>query len=588
MRLINVHTLKLKDFQGEKPPYAILSHTWVSTEDEVSFADFQDLAISRKKAGFKKIAFICNEAKSTGIDYAWVDTCCIDKSSSAELSEAVNSMFRWYSKAEICYAYLSDVNLAPDNNPEDRLMTGRDDFLKKSKWFNRGWTLQELLAPSSVVFFDSNWRRIGDKRSYCSTISYITGIDNAVLLDSSKIFRESYATCIFWAAKRETTRDEDIAYCLMGILGVHMPLLYGEGKRAFRRLQYELFKLNSSHSLLTWGLHSEHPIDPGPNMSKIFPHPHTRRPILADEPSLFFRRPDFEPLNVGNDTKPSWVVTNRGIQIRAQVITDKNWFRAGPSNHTGVQIRYDFAIALLPLRPSEELDVHVYLGILLSGNSSLGIYNRISSHEGCETVRVPARLAVLAEPKEICLSEEPVYLEQRFPSAYAATTKLVLIESVGFYVQDVLVHRCEWNKGKQSLTLHPEIREEFQEALLRIVDEKEPESSFHLLVSNSLILPAIICAYPREEVWRFRKLGIAVVGDNYAKKLFKDASGLPQQGVQTNERNITVNMGKVTAEITLEQKQVYWDMIHVLTIGPVGHEESERQQQLDIVRYSGL
>jgi hypothetical protein len=133
--------------------------------------------------------------------------------------------------------------------------------------------------------------------------------------------------------------------------------------------------------------------------------------------------------------------------------------------------------------------------------------------------------------------------------------------------------------------LRSETREEFEEALLMIVDEKEPESSFYLLVSNSLILPAIICAYPREEVWRFRKLGITVVGDNYAKKLFADASGLPQQGVRTNERKITVNMGKVTVAITLEQKQVYWDMIHVLTIRPVDHEESERQQQLDIVRY---
>jgi hypothetical protein len=577
MRLINVHTLKLKHFQGEtKPPYAILSHTWDSIEDEVSFADFQDLAISRKKVGFKKIAFMCNEAKSAGIDYAWVDTCCIDKSSSAELSEAINSMFRWYNMAEICYAYLSDTELALGND--------REELLKNSRWFTRGWTLQELLAPSFVVFFDLNWRRIGDKVSYHKTISYITGIDNAVLLDPSKVFGEAFATCMFWAAKRETSRPEDIAYCLMGIFGVHMPLLYGEGKRAFRRLQHELLKLNSSHSLLTWGPRSRHPIDPSPDMSKIFPSPHTPRSILADSPSLFFLRPDFKPLNVNNDARP-WVVTNRGIQIRAKVITNKHWFRVEPSNHTGVEIRYDFAIALLPFRPSEELDVYVYLGMLLSGNSSLGIYNRISSHEECATVKVPARLAVLAEPKEICLSEQPVYLEQRSTSAYAATIGLVLIQSVGFHVQDVLVHRCEWNKDNQSLMLRSETREEFEEALLMIMDEKEPESSFYLLVSNSLILPAIICAYPREEVWRFRKLGITVVGDNYAKKLFADASGLPQQGVRTNERKITVNMGKVTVVITLEQKQVYWDMIHVLTIRPVDHEESERQQQLDIVRY---
>src|ERR1700712_3533185 len=153
MRLINVHTLKLEYFEGEKkPPYAILSHTWGSTEEEVSFIDFQDIAVSQNKSGFKKIAFLCNEARATGIHYAWADTCCIDKSSSSELLDAINSMFRWYSEANICYAYLSDVQLAPDDDPDDLLASGRDDFLKRSRWFTRGWTLQELIAPNTILF----------------------------------------------------------------------------------------------------------------------------------------------------------------------------------------------------------------------------------------------------------------------------------------------------------------------------------------------------------------------------------------------------------------------------------------------------
>jgi hypothetical protein len=137
MRLVNTHSLQLEEFIFDgrgRPTYAILSHTW--GKEEVIFFDMADLDKARAKAGFAKVEGACSLAASQGYDYIWIDTCCIDKSSSAELSEAINSMYRWYQWAKVCYAYLVDVQ-----NPNQ---------LEESKWFTRGWTLQELIAPSRV------------------------------------------------------------------------------------------------------------------------------------------------------------------------------------------------------------------------------------------------------------------------------------------------------------------------------------------------------------------------------------------------------------------------------------------------------
>jgi hypothetical protein len=207
MRLINSATLELKEFaENDIPKYAILSHTWGS--EEVSLQDVQrnDTA---GKVGYSKIKSCGAQAAIDGFDYFWVDTCCIDKSSSAELSEAINSMYRWYKNAEICYAYLADV--LPDVEPRRK-----DSPFRNSRWFTRGWTLQELIAPLSVTFYASDWREIGTRSDLEETISEITGID-------IRIFRGehprtvSIAQRMCWASKRETTRTEDIAYCLLGI-----------------------------------------------------------------------------------------------------------------------------------------------------------------------------------------------------------------------------------------------------------------------------------------------------------------------------------------------------------------------------------
>jgi len=181
MWLIDTESLKLEavvDPDGYE--YAVLSHTWEA--GEVSFQEIADLKKARKKTGFSKIARTCQQAKARGLKYAWVDTCCIDKSSSAELTEAINSMFQWYKKSTICFVYLSDL---PTYD-----FAGRDvmtiDF-PSCRWFTRGWKLQELTASPSVIIYDQNWNKKGTKISLLIKLHVITGIDSEVLRKSSLI-----------------------------------------------------------------------------------------------------------------------------------------------------------------------------------------------------------------------------------------------------------------------------------------------------------------------------------------------------------------------------------------------------------------
>ncbi|KAI1480322.1 HET-domain-containing protein [Daldinia eschscholtzii] len=240
MRLIDVNTLKLKEFFTEKaPPYAILSHTW--GDAEVTFQEWERAAVDdtvKSKEGYTKILGACRRAQADGLQYLWCDTNCIDKSSSAELSEAINSMFAWYRNSAVCYAYLYDVEA--------------EDTFAQSRWFTRGWTLQELLAPSKVLFFYRYWAFHGDRNELAEVISGITRIHVSALRDRSTIYNYSIAQRMSWAANRQTTRVEDIAYCLLGIFDINMPLLYGEGRKAFYRLQREIVKASNDQSILAW------------------------------------------------------------------------------------------------------------------------------------------------------------------------------------------------------------------------------------------------------------------------------------------------------------------------------------------------
>jgi hypothetical protein len=232
MRLLHADTIGLQEFpENEIPPYAILSHTW--EKDEVSFQDMQE-GDPTGKEGYIKIKYACEQALSQKLEYVWVDTCCIDKRSSSELSEVINSMFRWYRNARTCYAYLVDVP------PDPSFESGKSPF-RESRWFTRGWTLQELIAPRYVIFWSRDWTYLGSKGELGAILTEITGIDDITLRGGS-LGQESVAKRMSWASKRVTTRKEDIAYCLLGIFGVNMPMLYGEGDKAFIRLQEEIIK----------------------------------------------------------------------------------------------------------------------------------------------------------------------------------------------------------------------------------------------------------------------------------------------------------------------------------------------------------
>ena len=244
--------LKLQYFGGPEEVsggYAILSHVWIGQEQ--TFQDLRGLIAEGAQLDHPKVSSkirgACNVANAHGYSWVWIDTCCIDKTSSAELSEAINSMFQWYALSGVCYAYLHDV---PSGNG---LLDAAYSPFRLSRWFTRGWTLQELIAPRFLMFMSNDWVPLGTKASLSDVVESITGVDAAVLTFSRDIADVSVARRMSWASSRHTTRVEDEAYCLMGLFGVNMSTLYGEGRDAFRRLQEEIMKRTSDHTLFAWG-----------------------------------------------------------------------------------------------------------------------------------------------------------------------------------------------------------------------------------------------------------------------------------------------------------------------------------------------
>jgi hypothetical protein len=305
MRLIDVNTIELKWFNDDATPeYAILSHTWGTEEisylelvwinrmkafttpaeappSSISSLSSQDgrsslmLAAMEamlrgnwnpgasldsvtgedllKRQGYSKILNSANEAKMLGFKYIWVDSVCINKESSAELQEAINSMYRWYRDAEVCLVYLDDVWPPKYGVGESR--TGSEvakHALETSRWRTRGWTLQELVAPIVCRFYFRDWTLLGEKEEYLQELSEATSIPVFVLEDRTLVGEVSIAERMSWASHRQTTRPEDLAYCLLGLFDIQMPLLYGEGAKAFTRLQEEILKTTDDYSIFAW------------------------------------------------------------------------------------------------------------------------------------------------------------------------------------------------------------------------------------------------------------------------------------------------------------------------------------------------
>ena len=292
MYLINIKTLDLEEFiEGSIPPYAILSHRWGSEELKFWETPKQRL-IQQHKEGYRKLVKACEVAAKYSVNYLWIDTCCIDKKSSAELSEAINSMFTWYENAKICLAYLNDVKAEP----------GWEDSFKRSVWFTRSWTLQELLAPQYVDFLiGSEWVYLGSKDSKASMISEVTGIREEALLKKASLLKFTMAEKMSWAAERTATRSEDIAYSLMGIFDINMPLLYGEGRKAFTRLQAEIIRQTTDISILLWS--NDNP----------------DRSLLASTPADFRAARDRGSLECWPERLSLFALTNIGIEIECRL-----------------------------------------------------------------------------------------------------------------------------------------------------------------------------------------------------------------------------------------------------------------------------
>ena len=246
MRLINTSTFAIQDFTGkEVPQYAILSHRWHSSEEEVSYHDFLDGA-KRDTYGWRKVQRCCRIALINDLRWCWIDTCCINKASSSEESRSINSMFAWYEGSAEGFVYLDDVDCLDRSTPEAQ------SEIAASRWFTRGWTLQELIAPSKLTFFNSRWESLGTRSDLVDILTKITSIPADVLTGQTSHLTCSIAQRMFWAADRTTTVVEDQSYSLMGLFDVNMPLIYGEGTKAFMRLQEEIIQRSTDQTIFAW------------------------------------------------------------------------------------------------------------------------------------------------------------------------------------------------------------------------------------------------------------------------------------------------------------------------------------------------
>lgn len=322
MRLLNIETLELEEFLADPPPYAILSHSWEA--GEVTLQDLSRVDVLQAKPGWTKIVDFCrhvhrhpdlvDESTIGPVRHAWVDTCCIDKTSTADLSESLNSMFDWYHNAAVCFVFLFDVQ-CPEGQPSDSF--------EESRWFTRGWTLQELLAPKRLEFFDDSWTHFGSRNSLVDRISDRTRIPLRVLA-LGEWSGASIAQRMSWAAGRQTTRPEDIAYCLLGIFEVNMPPLYGEGgERAFIRLQEEILKEFDDQSILAWD-------------ASAIDETWGTIGALAPAPAYFAESHHVETIpSTGNPMS----ITSRGINADLVVVLDERLPGQTPLNHGASYLR---------------------------------------------------------------------------------------------------------------------------------------------------------------------------------------------------------------------------------------------------------
>ncbi|THU92055.1 HET-domain-containing protein [Dendrothele bispora CBS 962.96] len=403
MRLLSTTTFEVQEFPTTIPTFAILSHTW--EKDEVTLQDIQNLETAKGKAGWSKVWNACKYVRQQRFEWIWIDTCCIDKSSSAELSEALNSMYQYYGDGRVCIAYLSDVSW--EKNIEE---------LKQSRWFKRGWTLQELIAPRYMVFLDKEWNMIGTRSSMREVISEVTSIPVDVF-EEGEIDGYSIAQKMSWAASRETTRPEDMAYCLMGLFGVNMPPIYGEGgPRAFMRLQQEIIKYSEDRSIFAWVASQDY---------------HRERGLFASSPLEFASSGDVaasKPDDLGN--KSAFSFGNNGLRI-----------------HLSLQSLPDLGkdVFLASLHCQKAIG---YIGIYLQQKGHR--YIRFCPHFPLPHIDDPS-----GEPQEVVVKESAISRQLDKGNDYKVPVKFKLDESQIIFFGEANGEDEDGPCRVQSLSLHP-------------------------------------------------------------------------------------------------------------------------------------
>ncbi|TDZ14253.1 Vegetative incompatibility protein HET-E-1 [Colletotrichum orbiculare MAFF 240422] len=413
MRLLNTRTQQLREFTQPRIPYAILSHTW--GPEEVSF---QDLLSGRGRSllGYAKIEGACKLALADGFDFIWIDTCYIDKTSSSELTEAINSMWNWYRDSRVCYAYLEDV---PTN--ERLYYPLYPQGLTKSRWFTRGWTLQELIAPHQVIFLAQDWSDIGTRESLRDILGSITGIDRTFFLDGI-LGKYSIAQKMSWAARRVTTRIEDQAYCLLGLFGVNMPLLYGEGEMAFLRLQEEIMRRTDDQTIFAW----------------TRPDTAFNTGFLAPSPACFGSSGRIKR-SVLSEPVPPYAFTNQGIQISIQIMNEGKFqlpfaphYEGDIKSAGGVQFTFSPVGTIAILNCVNEKGHRV--GIFMDSAKESRAYYRCNHSFGL--VSVPTQTVTEARLESILIGanklDDERSLWQRAHSSHHVVVKPLPLPNYGF------------------------------------------------------------------------------------------------------------------------------------------------------------
>ncbi|KAI8625495.1 heterokaryon incompatibility protein-domain-containing protein [Xylariaceae sp. FL1651] len=441
MRLLNAETLVISEWFVDTPPYAILSHTW--GDEEVSFSDMSEGSHeSRDGKKYRKLLRCCKQVISDGLEYVWIDTCCIDKRSSAELSEAINSMFSWYQQAIICYAYLEDVDSGEEAQALEWTTGNRyPSNFNKSRWFTRGWTLQELIAPPLVVFYTSDWVEIGTRDELKDPIAEATRISRDFFINRD-LSRFSIAQKMSWSSRRMTTRVEDQAYCLLGLFGVSMPLLYGEGRKAFARLQEEIMKTSDDQSIFAWATETGYRINNGNDDYEMG----SSIGILAPSPAVFAHS-NFVVQCFSDQGDLPYQITNKGIQIALPILSMDLGYQIPFVPYEGEQylggsgIKFTLSVAgsVAVLNCCFSSDPRSRIAILVQQTNSNKPYYRTNYNIGL--ISIPLDDINNSSVRKQLFFQAQTELNEILPWSRMQTRKLVIIQPFSVPLSDFKLKR---------------------------------------------------------------------------------------------------------------------------------------------------